>query len=168
MELKFGDLYINTCGDLPEIGKPAPGFELVDPNLNRVSLENFKNKPVLLNVFPSIDTKVCSASVNYFHQHVTKYPDLNIVCVSVDTPFAMKRHCAGFDYDKITLLSDFQQRAFGKSYGLTVIDSIIAGVLARAVIILDAEHNVMFRYVCPDISQSVEFESVEQSLAQLF
>lgn len=167
MELKFGDIHINTCGELPDIGKSAPNFDLVDPDLNRVTLRSFKNRPVLLNVFPSIDTKVCSASVNYFNKQITQYPNLEVICVSVDTPFAMKRHCAGFDYDKITLLSDFQQRSFGKSYGLTIIDSTIAGVLARAVIILDAEHSIVFRYVCPDVSQSVEFESVEQALNDL-
>ncbi len=64
MELKFGDIHINTCGELPDIGKSAPNFDLVDPDLNRVTLRSFKNRPVLLNVFPSIDTKVCSASVN--------------------------------------------------------------------------------------------------------
>ena len=70
MELKFGDKRIHTCGEFPELGKIAPNFELIDPDLNRVCLKEFKNKPVLLNIFPSIDTKVCSASVNYFNKQI--------------------------------------------------------------------------------------------------
>jgi thiol peroxidase len=168
MELKFGDKLVHTCGELPEIGKTAPEFTLINPDLKRVSLTDFKNKPVLLNIFPSIDTKVCSASVNYFNKQITKYPDLVVLCISVDTPFAMKRHCIGFDYENVVLLSDFQQRAFGKAYGLTVIDSEIAGVLARAVLILDKDHQLYFRYACQDVSQTVEFQLVEKALNNLF
>ena len=130
-------------------------------------MDDFHNKPLLINVFPSIDTKICSTSVNYFNKKIIKYPNLDVLCVSVDLPFALKRHCTGFNYEKITLLSDFQQRAFGKAYGLTVMNSVIAGLLARAVLLLDANHNVIFRYVAPDISQSIEFESIDNALSAL-
>tara|TARA_B110000879_G_C11104671_1_gene484727 strand:- start:559 stop:1071 length:513 start_codon:yes stop_codon:yes gene_type:complete len=168
MELTFGEQLIHTCGELPDLGTTPPDFELITPDLKRMSLVDFKNQPILLNVFPSIDTKVCSASVNYFNQQITKYPNLAVLCISVDTPFAMKRHCTGFDYKKITLLSDFQKHAFGNSYGLTVTDSNVAGVLARAVLILDENHTLKFRYACQDITQSIEYSLVEKSLSDLF
>jgi thiol peroxidase len=168
MELTFAGNLIHTCGELPELGQKAPDFELTDEDLLQVSLSDYSGKNVILNIFPSVDTKVCASSVMHFNQQTKDYEDLIVLCISIDTPFALKRHCASFDFSHVTMLSDFRQRAFGKTYGLTIIDGPLAGVLARAVILLDKNHQVCYRDVAADISDTVNYQRIKQALDDLY
>lgn len=164
MELTFGGTHIHTCGELPDIGQKAPAFSLIDEKLQPVCLADYAGKKIILNIFPSIDTKTCSSSVMHFNQEIADYKNVIILCISVDTPFALKRHCSSFDFSHVQLLSDFRQRAFGKAYGLTIIDGPIAGVLARAALLLDENHVVCYREVSADINQPIDYESLKAAL----
>lgn len=167
MELIFSGHIIHTCGELPDLGQQAPNFDLTNEHLQQVSLSDYAGKNVILNVFPSIDTKVCASSVMYFNQQTADYKDVVVLCISVDTPFALKRHCASFDFSHVEMLSDFRQRAFGKAYGLTIIDGPLAGVLARAVLLLDRNHKLCYRDVASDVNQAINYQSLKQALDSL-
>jgi thiol peroxidase len=167
MELTFDGAFIHTCGELPAIGQKAPEFLLIDEKLQSVSLASYAGNKIILNVFPSIDTKVCSSSVMHFNQKIADYGDVVILCVSIDTPFALKRHCSSFDFSHVRLLSDFRQRAFGKAYGLTIIDGPVAGVLARAALLLDENHIISYREVSADITLPIDYQRLQAALEAL-
>lgn len=157
---------MHTYGDLPAIGDAAPDVALTRTDLSTLSLQDFAGKAVLLNVYPSIDTQVCFESVKTFHQAANEHGDVHIACVSMDLPFALSRVQAGEDFKNIELLSDFRNREFGEQYGLTIADGPLAGLLARAVIVLDANHKVVYRQLVEDISNPPDYAAALASLTK--
>ena len=151
-------------GELPAIGSPAPSFILTDENLNLVVLEDFNNKPLLINIYPSIDTTVCFDSVVKFNQQL-KDKNVDVICVSMDLPFAIKRIHQEGTLEQVTILSDFRNRDFGNQYGVTIANGPLAGLLARAVIVLDKNHNVIYRELVADIATPPNYEAAIASLA---
>jgi len=154
----------HTFGDLPAIGEKVTDFALCRTDLSVASLEDFAGRPMLINVYPSIDTAVCFDSVNRFNAAVDGEQDLAIVCVSMDSPFALQRIEMSESLGNVTLLSDFRNRDFGDSYGLTIADGPLAGLLARAVIVLDKDHQVLYRELVSDISHSPNFDAALDAL----
>jgi thiol peroxidase len=136
---------MHTYGHLPEIGQAAPNFNAAKTDLTSVSLDDFSGKSILLNVYPSIDTNVCFKSVQKFNEEAKHHNEIIIICISMDLPFALKRIATGESLDHVVFLSDYRNREFGELYGLTIADGPLAGMLARAIIVLDSNHRVVYQ-----------------------
>ena len=133
---------INLTGHLPKVGGNAPDFTLVDKDLNDVSLENFAGKRKVLNIFPSVDTPTCAQSVRTFNQHAAGMANTVVLNVSADLPFAQSRFCAAEGIENVHNLSSMRGRDFFVNYGVLIANSALAGISARAVVVLD-ENNVV-------------------------
>ncbi len=150
---------VNTVGDLPAVGSAAPAFNLTKTDLSQLTLADLEGRKVVLNIFPSIDTPVCAASVRAFHQKVADLGDAVVVCVSADLPFAHARFCGaeGIDSDKIVSTSAFRDPEFGKAYGVTMTDGAIAGLFARSIVVLDGAGKVTYSELVPEIAQEPDY-----------
>lgn len=152
----------NTYGNLPEIGAHVPDFVATKIDLSTMSLAEYAGKPVLINVYPSIDTNVCFSSVKKFHESIK---NVIVLCISMDLPFALRRVSEGDNFDNILFLSDFRNREFGDLFGLTIADGPLAGLLARAVIVLDADHKLVYKELVPDISMPPNYKAALENLS---
>jgi thiol peroxidase len=157
-DIQLKDTPMHTYGDLPKVGQPAPQFIATKPDLTTVSLNDFAGKTVLINVYPSIDTQVCFKSVQKFNETAQQQKEIVILCISMDLPFALKRIAEGESFHNIILLSDYRNREFGELYGLTIADGPLAGLLARAVIVLDEKHHILYHELVKDISNPPNYE----------
>lgn len=156
---------IETAGDLPNVGVVAPAFTLVKNDLSEVSLSDFSGKKVVLNIFPSIDTPVCSASVKRFNEEASKLTDTVVLCISADLPFALARFCGAEGLKDVTTLSVFRSPDFGKSYGALITTGALAGVLSRAIVIVDSSGKVTYTEQVPEITQEPNFDAALAVLA---
>lgn len=148
---------INTVGDLPAVGSPAPAFSLTGSDLGTVSKDQFSGKPLVLNIFPSIDTPVCAASVRKFNEQASA-GGLTVVCVSKDLPFALSRFCGAEGIENVSSASAFRD-SFGEDYGLTIVDGPMAGLLARAVVVVGADGKVAYTELVPEIAQEPDYDA---------
>lgn len=155
---------INTSGDLPGVGSDAPDFTLTRKDLSDASLKDYKGKRVVLNIFPSLDTDVCAASVRRFNAEVEKLENTVVLCISMDLPFAHKRFCTTEGLDNVISLSELRQRQFGETYGVRITDGPMAGLFSRAVVVLDENHKVVYTEQVPEIVQEPDYESAKKSL----
>ncbi len=155
---------INTCGDLPAVGTPAPDFRLVTADLNDVTLADFAGKKKLLNIVPSLDTSVCALSTRKFDEHAKAHPDTVILVVSADLPFAQKRFCGNEGLSNVATLSMMRSRKFAKDYGVLLEDGPLAGLTARAVVVLDANDTVRHTELVPEIAQEPDYEAALAAL----
>lgn len=149
---------VNTYGMVPTAGEKAPAFRLTGKDLNEIRLDDFKGKRVVLNVFPSLDTAVCAASVRRFNQEASKFKNTVVICVSMDLPFAMSRFCTAEGIDSVLTASAFRSPDFGKDYGLTMTDGTLAGLLARAVLIIDENQNVIYSDLVSEITNEPDYD----------
>lgn len=155
---------IQTCGELPKVGAKGPDFKLTKIDLTDISLGDFQGQQVILNIFPSIDTPVCAASVRYFNQDAAQRANTVVLCVSLDLPFAHKRFCGAEGLDRVLSVSELRQRAFGEAYGIRIIDGPMAGLLARAVVVLDGTGQVTYTQLVPEIVQEPDYDAVLKNL----
>ncbi|MBF0294404.1 MAG: thiol peroxidase [Magnetococcales bacterium] len=155
---------IHTCGELPPAGSQAPDFILTKVDLSDITLANLAGKRVVINIFPSIDTPVCAASVRYFNQDAAKRPNTVVLCVSLDLPFAHKRFCGAEGLDDVMSVSELRQRGFGEAYGVRIVDGPLAGLLARAVVVLDESGRVTYTQQVPEIVQEPDYAAVLAAL----
>ena len=153
---------INTVGELPAVGSAAPGFALTGTDLGTVADDQFRGKPLLLNIFPSVDTPVCSASVRKFNESAAS-GGVAVLCVSKDLPFAQKRFCGTEGIENVTTASAFRD-TFGEDYGITITDGPMAGLLGRAVVVVGADGNVAYTELVPEIGQEPDYESALAAL----
>lgn len=158
-QIKLDGNPINTLGNLPAKGSQAPQFHLINTELKSVSLEDYKGHNLILNIFPSIDTGVCSASVRKFNERASTLPDTKILCISKDLPFAHKRFCAAEGLKNVETLSDFSDGSFGKNYQLEIKDGPLKGLHSRAVVVLDKNSQVIYSEQVPDIVQEPDYEA---------
>jgi thioredoxin-dependent peroxiredoxin len=154
---------INTVGELPAVGSPAPGFSLVGTDLGAIRNEQFSGKAVLLNIFPSVDTPVCATSVRTFNERVAG-SGVSVLCVSNDLPFAQKRFCGAEDIENVSTASAFRDN-FGVDYGIALADGPMAGLLARAVVVIGADGNVAYTELVPEIAQEPNYDAALAALA---
>jgi len=154
---------INTSGTLPEVGSQAKDFQLVANDLSVKSLVDYKGKKVVLNIFPSLDTPTCAASVRRFNQEASKLENTVVLCVSKDLPFAQARFCGAEGLDQVHTLSDFRTD-FGKDYGLDIVDGPLAGLESRAVILLDENGKVTYTQQVPEIVDEPDYEEVLKNI----
>ena len=154
---------INTSGTLPEVGSQAKDFQLVANDLSVKSLADYQGKKVVLNVFPSLDTPTCAASVRRFNQEASKLENTVVLCISKDLPFAQARFCGAEGLDQVHTLSDFRTD-FGKDYGLEIVDGPLAGLESRAVILLDENGKVTYTQQVPEIVDEPDYEEVLKNI----
>ena len=154
-----------TNGSLPELGEKCPDFSLITKDLNTVHLKDFEGKKLVLNIFPSVDTGVCSAAARTFNEHASKYPDTVILCISRDLPFAQARFCSADGIEDVEVLSDFKTGKFGQDYGVEIESGAFAGLLARAVVVTDANHSIVYTELVPEIGQAPDFGSALKALS---
>ncbi len=148
---------VHTVGDLPAVGTSAPAFALTGADLAAVRSEQFHGKPLLLNIFPSIDTPVCAASVTAFNQRAAD-SGLTVLCVSKDLPFALSRFCGAEGIENVTPASAFRD-SFGEDYGVTITDGPMAGLLARAVVVVGADGSVVYTELVPEIASEPDYDA---------
>ncbi|MCB5246948.1 MAG: thiol peroxidase [Candidatus Cloacimonetes bacterium] len=148
---------VNTSGRLPRLGSRARDFVLTANDLSDHSLADYSGRKILLNIFPSVDTAVCAMSVRTFNAKAAKVKNASILCVSRDLPFALGRFCGAEGIDTVVTLSELRNRDFGKAYGLEIIDGPMAGLLARAVIIIDTEGKVAYTELVDDITHEPNY-----------
>jgi thiol peroxidase len=163
-QTKFGETVVNTVGSLPAVGSPAPDFVLTGTDMKDIGLKDFAGKNVLLNIFPSVDTGVCSASVRKFNEHAAGLANTVVVCVSKDLPFAMKRFCGAEGIDRVVSATDFRNRGFSKDYGVELADGPFAGLEARAVVVIDPAGKIKYTELVPAIGQEPDYEAALKAL----
>ncbi len=149
---------INTIGELPKVGTQAPDFHLAAVDLSEKTLKDFKGSRVVLNIFPSIDTGVCASSVRKFNQEAGNLKNTKVLCVSKDLPFAHSRFCGAEGLENVISLSDFRSGDFGKNYQCTIADGPMAGLLSRAIVIVDEQGKVIYTEQVPEIVQEPDYE----------
>ena len=154
-----------TNGELPAVGSEAPDFKLTDKDLNDVSLADFAGKKKIISILPSLDTPVCAQSTQKFNEHVKQYSDTVLLVVSADLPFAMGRFCTGEKLDNVVPLSMMRSKAFGNDYGVLITDGPLAGVTARAVLVLDADNRVLHAELVPEIADEPNYQNALAALA---
>lgn len=162
--IKLGGNPINTLGSLPSNGNQAPTFQLVNTELETVSLDDYKGHNVILNIFPSIDTGVCSTSVRTFNKKAAGLENTKVLCISRDLPFAHKRFCAAEGIENVESLSDFIDGSFGKDYHLEITDGAFKGLHSRAVIVLDKNGKVVYSEQVPEIGQEPNYEAAIEAV----
>jgi len=161
---KLGPIDAHTNGELPAVGSSAVGFTLTATNLKEVSLKDFAGKNVVLNIFPSIDTSTCATSVREFNKRVASVDNTVVLCISKDLPFAQKRFCGAEGIDRAITLSDFRNFGFGKTYGVELLDSAFAGLLARAVVVIDSTGKIKYTELVPRIGDEPNYEAALSAL----
>ncbi|ORV45500.1 lipid hydroperoxide peroxidase [Mycolicibacter engbaekii] len=154
---------INTVGELPAVGSAAPAFSLTGTDLGVVDSGQFAGKPVLLNIFPSVDTPVCATSVRTFNERAAAAGA--VLAVSNDLPFALKRFCGAEGIDNVTSASAFRS-SFGADYGITITDGPLAGLLGRAIVVIGADGNVAYTELVPEIGQEPNYDAALAALAE--
>ncbi len=150
---------IHTIGDLPRVGSRAPDFRLVAGDLKDVSLKDYAGKRKILNIVTSLDTAVCATSTRKFNESAGKLPNTVVLVVSSDLPFASKRFCTAEGFQNVVPLSMMRSRDFAKDYGVLITDGLLAGICARAVVVVDEKDTVVYNQLVPEIGQEPDYES---------
>lgn len=158
-QTKLGENTVNTNGNLPAAGSAAPDFSLANNDLQNKSLKDYAGKNLVLNIFPSIDTRVCAMSVREFNKRAADLPDTTVLCISKDLPFAFKRFCGAEGITNVETLSDFRDKSFSKNYGVDMVDGGLAGLMARAVVVIDKQGKVKYTELVPTIGQEPDYEA---------
>lgn len=149
---------VETVGELPFVGQPAPGFTLVQPDLSDLSLNEFQGKELVLNIFPSIDTPTCAKSVREFNVKAADKNNTCVVCVSADLPFALGRFCGAEGIDNVLVASSFRL-SFGINYGVTFSTGLLTGLLSRAIVVVGSDGIVKYTQQVKDTSHEPDYEA---------
>lgn len=165
VQTTFKGSIVETVGDLPAKGSAALPFVLVKTELSECALADFKGKKVVLNIFPSIDTSVCAASVRRFNQEASELENCAVLCISADLPFAHKRFCEVEGLKDVTPLSVFRSPEFGNDYGVTITSGPLRGLLARAIVIVDVSGKIIYTELVPDIALEPDYDSALAALS---
>jgi thioredoxin-dependent peroxiredoxin len=148
---------VHTVGELPKPGSKAPDFKLTKGDLSDVSLADFAGKVRILNIVPSLDTGTCAMSAKKFNEEIKKLAGAVVLNVSRDTPFAQSRFCKAEAVDAVVPLSDLRDRSFGRAYGVELMDGLLAGLLSRAVVVVDAAGIVAYAQQVPEIATEPDY-----------
>lgn len=155
---------INTIGNLPAVGSKAKDFNLTAADLSNKTLADYTGKKLVLNIFPSIDTGTCATSVRNFNKEAANLSNTIVLCISRDLPFAQKRFCGAEGIENVVMLSDFNTGAFGKDYGLELIDGALKGLHSRCVIVIDENGTITYT---EQVAEIVDEPNYEKALASL-
>lgn len=163
-QITFTGKPVHTCGELPKVGSMAPDFTYVNGDLSEGHLSNHRGSRVVINVFPSIDTGVCAQSVRTFNKRASEMDNTIVLGVSRDLPFALSRFCGAEGIDKVKTASLFRSADFKAGYGLEMTDGPLAGLEARAIIVVDAEGKVIYTELVPEIAQEPNYDAALEAL----
>jgi len=166
-EISLQGTPVKTIGNLPAVGQQAPLFKLVRTDLSEVGLQDFTGKNVVLNIFLSLDTSVCAASVRRFNKVASEAPDTVVLCISADLPYAHKRFCETEGLNDVIPLSVFRSPEFGRDYGVTLTSGPLIGLLSRAVVIIDKSGKVAYAEQVPEITREPDYDAALLVLSQL-
>ena len=155
---------VNTSGNLPKVGEMAPDFKLVNSSLEEVKLSDYKGKNIVLNIFPSLDTGVCAASVRKFNKEAGSLDNTVVLGISADLPFAAGRFCSAEGIENVVTLSVFRDDEFAKDYGVLLVDGPMKGLTARAVVIVNPEGKVIYNQLVPEITEEPDYNSAINSI----
>lgn len=156
---------VNTAGNLPSVGSKAPDFTVTKTDLSDLSLKDLAGKKVVLNIFPSIDTPVCQASVRSFNEQASKLANTVVVCISRDLPFAHNRFCGAEGIKNVVSASELRNEKFSQAYGVRISEGPLAGLFSRAVVVLDEKGNVTYTEQVAEIAQEPNYDAVLKSLS---
>jgi thiol peroxidase len=154
---------VHTVGDLPSVGSSSPSFTLTKGDLSDITPADLAGQRVVLNIFPSIDTPTCANSVRKFNELASSLDNTTVLCVSADLPFAQGRFCGAEGLDKVSTASTFRSD-FGSAYGVTLADGKLAGLMARAVVVLDEKGKVLHSQLVPEIANEPDYDSAIAAL----
>ena len=157
--ITLGGNPINTSGELPKTGLQLADFKLVKTDLSIATLADYAGKKVVFNIFPSIDTGTCAASVRKFNATAANLNNTVVLCISRDLPFAQKRFCGAEGIENVENLSDFKDGSFGKTNGLEIIDGVLAGLHSRAVLVIDEKGTILHTEQVNEIADEPNYEA---------
>lgn len=158
---------VNTFGSLPEKGSSAPDFIAVNADLEEVKLSDYRGKKVVLNIFPSVDTGTCAASVRKFNEEAQSLENTVVIDVSMDLPFAHSRFCGAEGLNNVISVSVFRTPEFGEKYGVKILDGPLKGLMSRAVVIVDEEGKVIYTQQVPEIVDEPDYQDALSILSPL-
>lgn len=150
---------VNTRGSLPTVGSKAPNFQLTAGDLSTKQITDFSGKKVVLNIFPSIDTGTCAASVRAFNKKVSEFENTVVLCVSRDLPFAQGRFCAAEGIDNVVVLSEYKDSSFSDAYGVKFIDGPLEGLLSRAVVVINEAGEVVYTEQVSEVTEEPNYDA---------
>jgi thiol peroxidase len=156
----------NTSGNLPVVGSKAPDFLLTNGDLNDVSLKDFQGKRKILNIVTSLDTGVCATSAKKFEAEVSKLDNTVVLTISCDLPFAQSRFCQSANVSKVVTLSQLRNRNFGRDYGVEFVDGVLAGLLARSIVVLDENDTVLHAQQVPENGNEPDYDSALKAVRE--
>ena len=162
--IKFKGSPVNTQGNLPAVGSTAPNFNLTTGDLSEKGLGDFKGKKVVLNIFPSVDTGTCAASVRKFNEKASTLENTVVLCISRDLPFAQGRFCAAEGLDNVIMLSEYKDSNFSDGYQLRFTDGPLAGLLSRSVIVVDENGDVKYTEQVAETTEEPDYDKAIASL----
>ncbi len=157
--ITFDGNEIHTVGELPAVGAGAPGFTLTNAELGDAALSDYAGKKIVLNIFPSIDTGVCAESTRRFNTAAGSLDNTVVLCISADLPFALSRFCGAENLNNVITLSTFRSPAFGDDYGVRITDGALAGLMSRAVVVVDETGKVVHTEQVPEIAQEPDYDA---------
>lgn len=157
--IQFRGTPVNTVGALPKTGSAAPDFVLVATDLSEANLGSFAGKKKVLNIFPSLDTGTCATSVRQFHKKLGEKGGVVVINVSADLPFAHKRFCTAEGIEGVANLSTFRSPEFGSTWGVTMNDGPLKGLLSRAVVVLDENNKVLHTEQVAEVTNEPNYDA---------
>ena len=155
---------VELRGQFPQKGATAPAFALVAEDLSDVTLASLSGKRKVLNIVPSLDTPTCQISTRTFNQHAADLPNTAVLVISADLPFAMKRFCSTEGLKNVTTLSTMRGREFMQNYGVEIVSGPLAGVTARAVVVLDEQNRVVYSQLVSEIKDEPDYQAALNAL----
>ena len=155
---------VHTQGTLPQVGDPAPDFSLTGSDLSQKTLADFSGKHVVLNIFPSVDTGTCAASVRRFNQELSELQDTVVLCISRDLPFAQGRFCAAEGLEQVLSLSEYKDASFSEAYGVKFSDGPLEGLLSRAVVVISPDGKVKYTEQVAEVTEEPDYKAALASI----
>ena len=159
-KVKLGDFEVTLNGELPQVGSQLPNFLLADSDLSNVNLEHFKGKKLVLNIFPSMNTPVCSAAAVRFNSLASTFENTVVLCISRDLAFGHKQFCINHDLNDIVFLSDMRNEDFANDYGVLHTNGKFQGLLARSVVVTDSDHNIIHTQLVDQTGHEPDYDKV--------
>jgi thiol peroxidase len=163
-QTRLGEVVANTNGELPAVGSIAAEFVLTGSDMKDFPSKQFEGNNIVLNIFPSVDTSTCATSVREFNKRAAALNDTIVLCVSRDLPFALRRFCGAEGIDRVKLASDFRHRDFSKNYGVELVDGGFAGLLARAIVVIDKQGKVKHTELVPKIGDEPNYDAALKAI----
>ena len=163
-ETALGGNPVNTTGDVPAAGAAAPDYSLTTIDLSALASRDLAGQRVVLNIFPSVDTPTCATSVRTFNERASELDNTTVLCVSADLPFAQKRFCGAEGIENVTTASTFRNPEFLNDYGVGMIDGKLAGLAARAVVVVDADGTVLHSELVSEIADEPNYDAAIAAL----